>query len=441
VNFEETPGPRGDGPAANLVAATGGADWAPDLAPATYGGAAAGLGVGRRGAPTPAVSAAAASAVSGAAKRPPQGEYDPAADPALRMGGIALKNGLVLVSERNWAAAIREDDGTISVASGPKPHVPGSGGPAREARAPRRAPDGGAYVVVSGAAGASTGTAADADKAVSATGGAGAHLGAARAAARAAAGPRRGASAGVPLLRGLGRFGESLMVLGIVKSRLPNAKLPLEGGRVLAALAASAAATSAVRAAAPKSAFAQETGTALAAFIPAMLAVKNSAISGYHGAEHKVIGGREEALRAAVREEALGARGREAAPGAPTQVGAAAAGAALIGDSAAATKEHDRCGSNLVGPYLLATVATSMLARGRSGQKTPVGSALAGAASLGLALEALRWATKHGDSVLARLMLMPGRAIQKRLTTTEPTTEQLEVGQRALEELLRLEVA
>ncbi len=376
-------------------------------------------------------------------------KYDPAADPELRMGGIALKNGLVLVSERNWAAAIREGDGTISVASGPKPHVPGSGGPAREARAARRAPDGGAYVVVGGAAGATgAGAAPDADTAVSATGGADM---AARAAARAAtAGSRRGASAGVPLLRGLGRFGESLMVLGIVKSKLPGAKLPLEGGRVLAALAASAAATSAVRAAAPKSAFAQETGTALAAFVPAMLALKNSAISGYHGAEHKVIGGREEALRAAVRDEADGARGREAAPGAPTQAdapnqaGAAAAGAAgasLIGDSAAAAKEHDRCGSNLVGPYLLATVATNMLARGRSGQKTPVGSALAGAASLGLALEALRWASKHGDSVLSRLMLLPGRAIQKSLTTTEPTTEQLEVGQRALQELLRLEVA
>jgi uncharacterized protein YqhQ len=113
----------------------------------------------------------------------------------------------------------------------------------------------------------------------------------------------------------------------------------------------------------------------------------------------------------------------------------------VVGDSAAAAKEHDRCGSNLVGPYLFATVLTNILARGRSGRKTPASSALAGAASLALALEALRWATTHGDTLLARLVLMPGRAIQKRLTTAEPTPDQLEVGQRALEELLRLEAA
>ena len=61
--------------------------------------------------------------------------------------------------------------------------------------------------------------------------------------------------------------------------------------------------------------------------------------------------------------------------------------------------------------------------------------------SLGLALEALRWAGRHGDSVLARLMLLPGKAMQKSLTTTEPSADQLEVGQRAFAELLGLESA
>ncbi|MFH0917106.1 MAG: DUF1385 domain-containing protein, partial [bacterium] len=109
--------------------------------------------------------------------------------------------------------------------------------------------------------------------------------------------------------------------------------------------------------------------------------------------------------------------------------------------SAAASKEHDRCGSNLVGPYLLATVATNIVARGRSGRKSPVASAIAGVVSLGVALEALRWATTNGDSLLARLMLLPGRTLQRHLTTAEPSAEQLEVGERALEELLRLENA
>ena len=282
----------------------------------------------------------------------PTPAIDPASDPALRLGGIALANGLVVVSRDNWAAAIRENDGSISVASGKK--------------------------------------------------------------------PRAGAEA-LPLVRGLGRFAESLLVLGAVRKRLPGAQMPFENRRVARALAASMAGTTAVRALAPGSALIQETGAALAAFIPAMLSVRNSPVSGYHGAEHKVIGAREEALRAI---------GAGASSDAVAQV---------TGDAVAAAKEHDRCGSNLVGPFLLASVVTNVLARGRNGQRTPLRSAVAGAASLGLALEALRWAGKHPDSLPARLMMMPGRAIQKNLTTREPTVEQLEVGERALGELLRLE--
>lgn len=278
----------------------------------------------------------------------------------LRMGGIALKNGLVLLSERYWAAAIREKDGGIDVASGRKPRLTGGGGDGRT----------------------------------------------------------DGSYGGVPLLRGLGRFGESLLVLALVKLRLPRAELPLEGGRVAAALAGSLVATSAVKVLAPRSALMQEAGSAVAAFVPAVLALKNSPISGYHGAEHKVIGGRESDLAAGAVSEA-----RSAAR------------------SAAAAKEHDRCGSNLVGPFLLATVATNLIARGRSGRKSPAASAIASAVSLGVSLEALRWASKNGDSLLARLMLLPGRTLQKHLTTTEPSADQLEVGARALAELLRLEGA
>ena len=381
-----------------------------------------------------AADTTAAAGVARAA-RPPRAGLDPA-ELGPRMGGIALKNGLILVTERHWAAAIRESDGSISVASGKKSQLPGGGRWDRPRAATER----------------------------------GSGAGAARRNAAAAA-----AEAGVPLLRGLGRFGETLVVLAQVKSHLPNAQLPLESGRVVAALAASMVGTSAVKAMAPKSGLVEEVGTALASFIPAVLALKNSAISGYHGAEHKVIGGREAALRAA-RRAPQGAAGRAGGgpnePGAPQGAASKAVGTGaslgsaaphgpaaprvasvsasdltpdsasiVTGDSAAAAKEHDRCGSNLVGPYLLATIATNWLARGRSGQKTPVAAAAAGAASLGLALEALRWANQHGDTVLARLVLSPGRMIQKRLTTTEPTPEQLEVGERALEELMRLENA
>lgn len=331
----------------------------------------------------------------------------------LRMGGIALKNGLVLLSERHWAAAVREKDGGICVASGRKPRLVAGGG------------DDGAG----------------------------------------------GSSGGVPLLRGLGRFGESLLVLAQVKIRLPQAELPLEGGRVAAALAGSLVATSAVKALAPKSALMQEAGSAVAAFVPAVLALKNSPISGYHGAEHKVIGGRESAFAARTAAGAgappprsgsmddrvapsgipAGAEPTSPGPLAAAPEGGAHSGVSAIAPagtsaaaterSAAASKEHDRCGSNLVGPYLLATVATNLVARGRSGRKSPAASAVAGALSLGVALEALRWATKNGDSLLARLLLLPGRTIQRHLTTAEPSAEQLEVGERALAELLRLESA
>ena len=327
-----------------------------------------------------------------------QGSPSQGASP--RMGGIALNNGLILVSERYWGAAIRGKDGKIVSTSGRKPHLPVGGG------------------------------------GVSSKG-------------------------GVPLLRGLGRFAESLLVLAQVKMRLPGVELPIQGGRVLAALVAAFTATTAVKTVAPKSPLWQEAGGALAAFIPAVLAVKNSSVSGYHGAEHKVIGGLEASLGMPTggRKMTVVRRG-PAAGGAssveastetgPTTGGAGTSGPTTTGmtitrSTAAsmkdATKEHDRCGTNLVGPYLLATVATNLLARGRSGEKSPAASALAGAASLGMAIEALRWATTHGDTMLARLMLAPGRTVQKRLTTSEPSDAQLEVGKRALAELLRLENA
>lgn len=267
--------------------------------------------------------------------------------PASRVGGMALMNGLILVSERHWAAAIRDVDGGITTASGRKLRIPVGG---------RDVSGGG----------------------------------------------------GIPLVRGLARMAESLLVLAEVKMKLPGAESPLQGKRVMAALAASAGATSLVKTVARRSAIAQEVGSALAAFVPAVLAVKNSPIAGYHGAEHKIIGGMEAD---------------------PAQSGMEAA------------KEHDRCGSNLIGPYLLATVAINLLARGRSGKKSPVASALAGAAGLGVALEVLRWTTTHGDSLLARVLLLPGRVVQKSLTTREPSDDQLEVARRALEELLQLEGA
>ncbi len=59
----------------------------------------------------------------------------------LRLGGMALANGLLVHGPTHWAAAIRAKDGTIQAASGPKPRlrgvegVPGIRGVARLAEA------------------------------------------------------------------------------------------------------------------------------------------------------------------------------------------------------------------------------------------------------------------------------------------------------------------
>ena len=66
-------------------------------------------------------------------------DTDPA--PKLRLGGMALRNGLLVHGPTHWAAAVRTAGGEIAVASGRKPrlravdHVPGLRGVARLAEA------------------------------------------------------------------------------------------------------------------------------------------------------------------------------------------------------------------------------------------------------------------------------------------------------------------
>ena len=59
----------------------------------------------------------------------------------LRLGGMALRNGLLVHGPTHWAAAVRDSDGAVKVASGGKPRftafddVPGVRGLARLAEA------------------------------------------------------------------------------------------------------------------------------------------------------------------------------------------------------------------------------------------------------------------------------------------------------------------
>ena len=81
----------------------------------------------------------------------------------LRLGGMALRNGLLVHGPTHWAAAIRGKDGRIQVASGPKPQlgaraldgVPGLRGVSKLAEAfavipavKRRLPEAGLHLAV-----------------------------------------------------------------------------------------------------------------------------------------------------------------------------------------------------------------------------------------------------------------------------------------------------
>jgi uncharacterized protein YqhQ len=46
-------------------------------------------------------------------------------DTKIRLGGMALRNGLLVHGPTHWAAAVRDRDGEIAVASGPKPQLSG----------------------------------------------------------------------------------------------------------------------------------------------------------------------------------------------------------------------------------------------------------------------------------------------------------------------------
>jgi len=47
----------------------------------------------------------------------------PVPEGKLRLGGMALRNGLLVHGPSHWAAAVRAEDGSVKVASGPKPRV------------------------------------------------------------------------------------------------------------------------------------------------------------------------------------------------------------------------------------------------------------------------------------------------------------------------------
>jgi uncharacterized protein YqhQ len=203
-----------------------------------------------------------------------------------------------------------------------------------------------------------------------------------------------------PLFRGPARIAESFAFLPRLKRSLPEAKLPFERPAVLGSMLASVLVLQRVRRSQLGEAAKELVGGAVS-IAPALLALRGDALAAYHGAEHIAIGSYEH--------------------GEPR------------------AREHERCGSHLVGPLLLTTAAGNVLAtRAPASMRGPVRIAL-GVAALAASTELFGWMQRHPEHPLARALARPGYELQHRLATAEPTPEQLEVAEAALAACLELE--
>jgi uncharacterized protein YqhQ len=252
----------------------------------------------------------------------------------VRLGGMALANGVLVHGPRAWACAVRTKDGALKVSSGEKP------------------------------------------------------LKAIDVESRIARGPLR--------------IAELLALLPEVRRRLPEASLPFQRPGVVGAIAGSMVTIQALRRS-RLSPLGQESLAALVALGPAVVALRGSALAEYHGAEHVSIGSYEH--------------------GEPR------------------TREHERCGSHLVGPLLVTSAAGSALAGRVPRHLRPVARLAAGVGAVAAAVEVFSWMVANERHPLARALARPGHELQRRLVTAEPSPEQLEVAEAALTECLRLESA
>jgi uncharacterized protein YqhQ len=254
----------------------------------------------------------------------------------LRLGGMALRNGLLVHGPTHWAAAVRRHDGSVAVASGPKPRV-------------------------------------------------------------------RGPLERLPGARGVVRLGEAMAVIPLVKRALPDARLPFQDARVLAAMAGAAAGGAALRRGVRGAG--GEAAAAAISLLPSLVALRGGDLAAYHGVEHKAI--------AAYEQDAADARD--------------------------AAKEHDRCGSHLMVPLMASNLAGAALLRRLVERPGALHGGLVSLASIGVAVEVFAWSERHAGSRTARALRRPGHELQRVLGTREPTDEQLEVGRAALREILRAE--
>ena len=252
----------------------------------------------------------------------------------LRLGGMALQNGVLVHGPRTWGAAVRLPDGTIKTASGPK--------------------------------------------------------------------PRLGLGDSVPVVRGAMRLAEAFAVLPAMKRGLPEARLPFERPAVAVALVAASTSASFVRRSSlplvPR-----EAAVVMASLAPALIALRGEDLTAYHGAEHVSIGTYETGERA--------------------------------------SKEHERCGSHLVGPLTIATALAGAAAELAPARHRTAARLVGAVGAVGAAVEVFGWMARNPENRLSRALARPGTELQRRLSTSEPSEAQLEVAEAALQTVLAAEQA
>lgn len=258
-----------------------------------------------------------------------------AAEEKVRLGGMALGNGVLVHGPTSWACAIRLPSGELKVASARK--------------------------------------------------------------------RLRSSEIENPLLRGPAKLAEVFALLPELRRRLPEAELPFQRPSILAAMVGAGAAVRVVRSAPRIRPAAQELVSGLLALGPALLALRGGELAAYHGAEHISIGSYEHGERTG--------------------------------------KEHERCGGHLVGPLIATQAIGNVLAAKAPAHLRGPARLAAAVGSMAAAVELFGWMVKHPRHPLARVLSKPGHELQHRISTAEPSAEQLEVAEAALAACLELETA
>ena len=251
----------------------------------------------------------------------------------MRLGGMALANGVLVHGPNAWACAVRTRDGELRVASGYK--------------------------------------------------------------------SIRSAAVGIRLLRGPARIAEVFALLPRVRRALPEARLPFERPSVIAAMAVGTALVQLVRRSSGVPVLAQELISGAASLAPAAIALRGSQLAAYHGAEHISIGTYE-------HDE-------------PRQ------------------REHERCGTHLVGPLLTSVALANALVAKLPAAARSTGRVGAAVGALAASTEVFGWMVRNPDNPVAKALARPGHEFQHRFATAEPTSEQLAVAEAALAACLELE--